>query len=134
MTHPTAPSGDNFSWSRPTSSAGAVPPSVAGGSQMVPVNQYRGAIAPTQGVVPAKSPGIAALLSFLWLGAGHLYTGSVAAGVILLICDGLLFLLSLTGVGLIVTVPVWLIVTPIVMILAARSASNFNQRNGIIVR
>jgi hypothetical protein len=51
-----------------------------------------------------------------------------------MVVDGLLALLSLTGVGLIITIPVWLIATPIAMIFAANAATRFNQRNGIVVR
>ena len=43
-------------------------------------------------------------------------------------------LLSLTGVGLVLTLPLWIIATPIAMILAGQTATRFNKRNGILVR
>lgn len=86
------------------------------------------------GVIPAKSPGVAALLSLLWLGAGHLYAGSVGVGVALAILDAFLVLISLTIIGLVVTIPVYMVIIPITMLLAANSASEFNHRNGIVVR
>ncbi|HZD15283.1 MAG TPA: hypothetical protein VE196_09205, partial [Pseudonocardiaceae bacterium] len=85
-------------------------------------------------LVAAKSPGVAVLLSLLWLGAGHLYAGSVGVGVAWIIVDGVLFLLSCTGIGLIVSVPVWIVAAIITTITAAGAANAFNRRNGIIVR
>src|SRR5690348_9220450 len=85
-------------------------------------------------VVSAKSPGIAVLLSFLWLGAGHLYVGVIGLGIGLMVFDFLLFLLSLTGVGLFISIPVWLISFVIIAIRVSKAANDFNQRNGIIMR
>ena len=79
---------------------------------------------------PPKSPGIAVLLSFLWLGAGHLYAEKVGTGVVLLIWNFLLVVLGFTFVGLIVAFPLWLVSAPIVMILASSAANRFNERHG----
>ena len=50
-------------------------------------------------VVPAKTPAIAVLLSFIWLGAGHLYAGRTTEGLVLLGTN--LFLILLLMVPLI---------------------------------
>jgi TM2 domain-containing membrane protein YozV len=84
--------------------------------------------------IPAKSAGIAVLLSFLWLGAGHLYANRTTTGVLLIIYDFFLVLLSVTLIGAVIAVPLWLITAPIVMVLAANAANDFNRRNGIVVR
>ena len=84
--------------------------------------------------IPAKSAGVAVLLTFLWLGAGHLYANRTTTGVLLIIYDFFLVLLSITLIGAIVAVPLWLITAPIVMIFAANAANDYNRRNGIVVR
>lgn len=84
--------------------------------------------------IPAKSPGIAVLLSFIWLGAGHLYANKVGTGSLLVIFDFFLLLLALTGVGLLVAVPIWLVAAPCVMLLSAGAVNSFNRRNGLAVR
>jgi len=86
-----------------------------------------------QNIVAPKSVGVAVLLSFFWLGAGHLYAGRTGTGIALAIFDGFLVLLAITGVGAILAVPIWLICTPIVMALAASAAKQYNRRNGVIV-
>jgi TM2 domain-containing membrane protein YozV len=45
--------------------------------------------------VPEKSAGVAVLLTFLWLGAGHLYLNRVTPGVLLLVLDFFLVLFFL---------------------------------------
>lgn len=85
-------------------------------------------------VVSAKSAGIAVLLSFLWLGAGHLYAGNIGTGVALLAYHGFLVLLAITLVGSLLAIPLWLLSAPVVMFLAARAAQGFNARNGVVVR
>jgi hypothetical protein len=136
VSHPNSPSDDEFAWQRPTSSSSGAPAEAEyTGYEVVPVSQHSApARIPTTVVVAAKSPGIAALLSFLWLGGGHLYAGAVGVGVTLMLVDGFLLLLSLTGFGLFLTIPIWIIATPVAMIFAARAAGQFNQRNGILIR
>jgi TM2 domain-containing membrane protein YozV len=85
-------------------------------------------------VVAAKSAGIAVLLTLLWLGAGHLYAGKIGAGIALVIFDFVLFLLALTFVGALLAVPVWIITFAIAAFLSANAVSEFNRRNGIVVR
>ncbi|GAB3456631.1 hypothetical protein AB1207_04370 [Kineococcus endophyticus] len=65
-------------------------------------------------LAPARRPGLAVLLTFLWLGAGNCYAGQVGLGVTLalvqLVCLPLagLFASITLGVSLLVSVPVWL--------------------------
>jgi len=55
-----------------------------------------------------KSAGLAIFLSFIWPGAGHLYAGGgTEKGIVFTCISGLCFLISLTIVGLIITIPVW---------------------------
>ncbi|MEZ0165492.1 hypothetical protein AB2L27_12055 [Kineococcus sp. LSe6-4] len=64
--------------------------------------------------VPAKTPGLAVLLSFLWLGAGNCYAGQVGLGVTFIVAQVVCapiaaFLAALTaGFSLVLTVPVWI--------------------------
>ncbi|WP_432541846.1 hypothetical protein [Kineococcus sp. SYSU DK002] len=66
-------------------------------------------------LVPAKTPGLAVLFSFLWLGAGNCYAGQVGLGVTLIVAQVVCapvaaFLASITfGLSLVVTVPIWLV-------------------------
>jgi TM2 domain-containing membrane protein YozV len=69
---------------------------------------YPGAGYPPYGLVQRKSAGVAMLLSWLWLGAGHLYLGRIGPGLAL---AGLCFvcvILDLTILGAVLGVPVWL--------------------------
>ncbi len=100
--------------------------------QPVPYGPHGAPMMP--GVVTAKSPGIAVLLSLLWLGAGNLYAGQTALGVILIIVNFPLWLLAMTVLGLIVAFPVWLVLVVVGTVLAAQGAKEFNYRNGIMVR
>lgn len=70
-----------------------------------------------------KSAGLAVVLSFLWLGAGHLYAGRIGSGVALVIYEFILLMIAVTGLGLIVAVPLWLVSAPIVMVTAASAAN-----------
>ncbi len=96
----------------------------------VPVQQHQ----QTVQIVAAKSPGVAALLSLLWFGAGHLYAGSTGIGITLIVFDFFLALCMLVPLLWLIIIPLWFVLLPIVMITAASSAKGFNQRNGIIVR
>jgi H+/gluconate symporter-like permease len=48
-----------------------------------------------------------------------------------MIYDAFLVVLSITLVGLILAIPLWVISTPLVMYLSARAAADFNRRNGL---
>lgn len=82
-------------------------------------------------VVAAKSAAIAAVLSFFWLGLGHLYANRIGVGIALMIYDMFLVILGITFVGLILAIPLWLISTPLVMYLSTRAAADFNRRSGL---
>ncbi|QTR01537.1 hypothetical protein J7S33_19395, partial [Saccharothrix algeriensis] len=86
------------------------------------------------GVVTAKSPGVAVLLSFLWLGAGNLYAGQTALGIVLILVNFPLWIFALTFIGMIIAFPVWVVLAIVGMVLAAQGAKDFNLRNGIVVR
>jgi len=70
------------------------------------------------------------LLSFLWLGAGHLYAGRIATGVALLFVDLILWMMSFFVITLILTIPVWLILAPIAMITSAGAVKEHNLALG----
>jgi TM2 domain-containing membrane protein YozV len=85
-------------------------------------------------VVAAKSAGVAVLLTVLWMGAGHLYAGRIGAGIALMVFDFVLGLIALTGLGLIIAFPVWLVSCAIAAYLATEAVATFNRRNGVVVR
>jgi TM2 domain-containing membrane protein YozV len=85
-------------------------------------------------VVTAKSSGIAVLLTFLWLGAGHLYAGRITTGIVLIVTDFILWALSFTVILAIITVPLFVILLIISAVLAAQAAKDFNYRNGLVLR
>ncbi len=82
---------------------------------------------PVQYFVPLKSKGIAVLLTFLWLGAGHLYAGRIATGIPLLVIDAFLVLIALTGIGFIIAFPVWLMLFLVVAPLSAAAVDRANR-------
>jgi TM2 domain-containing membrane protein YozV len=75
---------------------------------------------------PEVTPGCA-LMSFFLPGAGSLYAGSTAAGVVLLICWFVSWLFMLAAI------PAFLIVWILGMATAYGAAVKFNQRNGVNV-
>jgi TM2 domain-containing membrane protein YozV len=85
-------------------------------------------------VVSAKSPGVAVLLSFIWLGAGHLYVGRIGLGIAIMVFEFFLVLFSLIPFSWFLTVPVWLIAFVLIAINVSNEAKAFNARNGILVR
>ena len=90
--------------------------------------------APFQAMAPvsAKSPGLAALFSFLWLGAGHAYVGRIGPAVAFAVVNLFLMILCFSLIGLILAVPVWLVLAPIAMLLAASAAKDHNRRFGLV--
>jgi len=80
-----------------------------------------------QYVAAPKSAALAVFLTFLWLGAGHLYAGRIATGILLLLVEGVLVLLALTGVGLIIALPVWFILFICAAPLAAQAVGKANR-------
>jgi TM2 domain-containing membrane protein YozV len=119
----------------PSASAVAQPPSPNMAVPAVPAMPARPPYPhPMMHVVSAKSPGVAVLLSFIWLGAGHLYVGKIGLGIGLMVLDFFLVMLSLIPFTWIITVPVWLITFVFVAIHVSNESKAFNFRNGIIVR
>ncbi|UZE92655.1 MAG: zinc ribbon domain-containing protein [Methanosarcinales archaeon] len=58
--------------------------------------------------VQLKNPGLAALASFLWCGAGQVYNGQILKGIILLIAYVISIVLIIIGIGLITTPLLWI--------------------------
>jgi len=81
-----------------------------------------------QQFVPAKSKGTAVLLTFLWLGAGHMYAEKIGVGIALAIIDTFLVLLGLTGIGLIIAFPIWIVLFIIAALLSASAVEQFNAK------
>jgi hypothetical protein len=52
---------------------------------------------------------------------------------VLAVFDGLLVLLAVTGIGLIIAFPVWIIATPVTMALSAAAVNQANRRGGFTV-
>jgi TM2 domain-containing membrane protein YozV len=74
---------------------------------------------------PAKSPGVAVFLSFLWPGLGHLYVGDIATGLVLGFANLFLAFLTLAFIlpGL-AALALWIVG----MVMAANAAAAHNQR------
>lgn len=78
-------------------------------------------------VASAKTEGVAVMMSLLWFGAGHLYANRMGTGIVLAVLDALLFCIALTGVGLIVAVPVWLVAAPSLAVLSTQAVTTYNN-------
>lgn len=50
-----------------------------------------------------KNPGIAAVLSFFWMGLGQIYNGQIAKGIAFMVLYGLSWILMLVVIGFITT-------------------------------
>jgi len=70
-----------------------------------------------------KNPGLAAVLSFFWMGLGQIYNGQVAKGIFFIICYVISWILMLVVIGFITTpiLFIWGIVD------AYRSAEKINR-------
>ncbi len=84
-----------------------------------------------QAFVPAKTPGVAVLLSLLWLGAGHLYAGRTTTGIIFMVVNFFLALVSLIPFAFLLTVPVWFGLFIAAAITSHGAAVAYNERLGI---
>lgn len=83
-------------------------------------------------VVAAKTPGIAVLLTFLWLGAGHLYAGRTGTGVALLVTNVfLLILLAVPLVGWVLAPVLWVPLFVLAAVSAAGAVRAHNARWGV---
>lgn len=125
-------------WAGPCRNCGHVPTATPAPSSVAPAAPPNAGMPPHAQpmvhVVNAKSPGVAVLLSFIWLGAGHLYVGNIGLGIGLMVFDFFLVLVSLIPLSWILTVPVWLISFVFIAIHVSNAAKAFNARNGIVVR
>ncbi|UCC44041.1 MAG: hypothetical protein JSU65_13170 [Candidatus Zixiibacteriota bacterium] len=50
-----------------------------------------------------KNPGIAAVLSFFWMGLGQIYNGQLAKGIVFMVAYGISWLLMFILIGFITT-------------------------------
>ncbi len=70
-----------------------------------------------------KNPGLAAVLSFFWMGLGQIYNGQIAKGIAFIVLYGFSFILMFVLIGF--------ITTPLMFIYgiwdAYRSAEKINQ-------
>lgn len=57
---------------------------------------------------PMKNPGVAAILSFVWCGAGQIYNGQIGKGLLMLFSYGLSILLMFVLIGFITTPILWI--------------------------
>jgi len=73
--------------------------------------------------VGTKSPGVAVVLSALWVGIGQIYNGQIGKGVLFIILYGVSVLLIFVGIGIVTTPILWLIG----VIDAYKTANNINQ-------
>jgi len=55
-----------------------------------------------------KNPGVATVLSFLWMGAGQIYNGEIAKGVAFIVLYGFSLLLMFVLIGFITTPILWI--------------------------
>jgi TM2 domain-containing membrane protein YozV len=79
-----------------------------------------------QRIAPAKNPGVAAALSFLWTGAGQMYNGNFVLGVVFMVLQVINVLLMFFFIGFITFFAVWLWG----VVEAYRGAEAHNRRRG----
>ncbi len=126
MTDPTQPS-DPADWQPPPQGppgfqSTPAPPNLqsqAMSSQPVQANAV---------MVQAKNPGVAAVLSAVWTGAGQIYNGQIGLGLAFMAIQFINFLLIFLLIGFL-TVPIMWIIG---IVQAYSSAKSFNARHGII--
>lgn len=83
-------------------------------------------------VVAVKTPGIAVLLTFLWLGAGHLYAGRTTTGLVLLGANLFLFLLLMVPlIGWVLAPLGWIALFIYAAISSSSAVKDHNARYGI---
>ena len=75
-------------------------------------------------IVAMKSPGLAAVLSFLIVGLGQIYNGEIGKGILLIICNVISILLSFVLIG----IPLLLILWIYAIIDAYDTANKINIR------
>ncbi len=78
-------------------------------------------------VVQAKNPGLAAILSFFFVGLGQIYNGQIGKGIVFIICYVISILLMFVVIGFITTPVLWIAG----MIDAYTTADRINRAMGI---
>lgn len=81
-----------------------------------------------QRVVVVKDPGVAAILSFFWTGAGQIYNGQIGLGLLLMVFQIINFFLIFVGIGLLLLPAVWLFG----IFNAHGESRRVNERHGVI--
>lgn len=122
---------------RPAGGSQSAAPTSAFGDPLPPYGQPAPGFQPPpvpyqpvpQAHASAKSPALAIVLTFLWLGAGHFYAGRSDTTAILLAVGNavlwLLFLMCFIGILGWIPLVIWAAVD------ARRSALDFNRRHGV---
>lgn len=83
---------------------------------------------PTAYAVPQpKSVVVAVILGLLWLGLGQLYVGKLGFGLALVVAEFFLILISFSMVGLFLSIPAYIVLLPLSVIMAAVAAQNANR-------
>lgn len=83
---------------------------------------------PQPTTVVAKNPGIAAFLSFIWPGAGHLYIGNIGLGIALICITFVNILLTFILIGFVTGFVTWIFA----IFHSHSQAQAFNREHGII--
>lgn len=111
-----------------TSLAAQVPPATV---PVWPTPPVVVAPAPTPSRPEQKSTGLALFLNFLWPGAGHLYGGvRTDFGIVFCCISGVMFLLGLTIIGLVISIPAWAVMAPWSMVDVNRRVKERNRAFG----
>ena len=75
----------------------------------------------------AKSPGVAAVLSFFWAGLGQIYNGEIGKGVMLIVLHAISWLMMFIVIGFITTPILWIYG----MVDAYKTAERINAAAGV---
>ena len=78
--------------------------------------------------VAAKNPGVAAVLSAVWTGAGQIYNGQIGLGLLFMGLQFINALLMFVVIGFFAGAITWLVA----LFMAYNTAKSFNERHGII--
>lgn len=97
---------DNTDWSQACKSCGR---------QLQAVNSPGGAVggyavgyAPARIPTPLKNPGVAAVLSFFFVGLGQIYNGEIGKGLVFMFCGFISGLMIFILIGIVTTPILWI--------------------------
>ena len=116
-TYPSSPA--------PYQGGGGVPASAGSGPRIEPGAPMYYAAPPR---VAAKNPGVAAVLSAVWTGAGQIYNGQIGLGLLFMGLQFINALLMFVVIGFFTGAITWLVA----LFMAYNTAKSFNERHGII--